>query len=335
MRCVLTLFAASIVLSACGGGSDGGVSPPSPAVPGPVATQATLTSANYVSVAQETLSSSSFLNTGTSFATGAQVSDQAALIRFGKDQLPKLSRWFANVPNQAVGAVQTQMESCAGGGTLLISENDVNGNLKADAGDTALLTATNCIFEGQSLNGKLVLTVNSVTGDVDVFPFGLSVNIGFENLTTQSSAGRTVGNGSMVVVITARAVNNKSVSVSAPSFSMSTTYGGVTYSNGLTNYLVSESVGPVSGGFTSTASTSGTLSSSAFESKSITASTPVPFVRSSTQAYPASGQLVIAGASGSKIRVTAISATTLRIELDADANDVFETSTTKAWSEML
>lgn len=334
MRFVLTLMAATMILSACGGGSDGGGSTPA-GTPAPVATPAALTSANYVAVSQEMLSSSAYLTTAINLATGAQVSDSEVLLRFSQDQLPKLSRWFASAPVQALGAVQTQTENCAGGGTLSISANDANGNLKVDAGDGAILTATNCVFEGQSLNGKLVLTVNSMTGDTDRFPFSLSVNVGFENLAAQSSTIRTVGNGTMRVTLAARAVNNQSLSVDTSSFVLSATYGGATYTKGLTNYLMSQNLTPVGSGFTSTTSTSGTLSSSAFESKSFTASTPTPFVRSSTQAYPASGQFIIAGAAGSKVRITAINATTLRIELDADANDVYETSTTKLWTEML
>ena len=334
MHKALLLAAATVVLSACGGGSDGGA-PVSAVTPAPVATQIALTAANYVAVSQETLSSSSFVTTAASLATGAQVSDSEILIRFGQDQLPKLSRWFANAPVQAVGAVQTQTESCPGGGSLSISKSDLNGNLKFDAGDAATLIATNCMFEGQSLDGKLVLSVNSVTGVVNAPPFSLSVNLGFENLAAQSSTGRTVGNGSMVVALTARALNNQSVSISTQSFSLSATYGGVASTKALTNYLTSQSFSPAGSGFTSTTSSSGTLSSSAFELKSITVATPTPFVRSSTQAYPASGQLLIASAASSKVRITAISSTMLRIELDADGNDVYETSTTKLWSEML
>lgn len=336
MRFVLTLVASSVILAACGGGSDGGGSAPAATPPpAPVATQATLTLANYVTASQETLSSSSFLTTTANLATGAQVSDPSVLVRFGQDQLAKLPRWFSDAPVQAVGAVQILTENCTGGGTLTISGNDANGNAKVDAGDSLSLTATNCAFEGALLNGKLALTINSVTGDVENFPYSLSVNLGFDKLTAKSSAASTVGNGSLVVTIDARATNNQSVSISTPSFALDTIYGATTYTKTLTNYLASESVSPAGAGFTSSSSIKGTLNSSAFESKSITLETRTPFVRSSTQAYPASGQLIITGAAGGKVRITASSATLLLIELDANADGTYEASTTKLWSDML
>ncbi|ABM35380.1 hypothetical protein [Polaromonas naphthalenivorans] len=331
MRHVLTLAAASAMLVACGGGSD---SAPA-ATPTPAATQATLTSANYVAVAQESLSSSAYLANTTGLVTGAQVSDSEALIRFGQDQLPKLPRWLADAPVQAVGAVQSQTENCAGGGTLTISANDANGNRLVDAGDSVSLTANNCSFEGQLLNGQLTLTINSLTGNPDHYPYSLSVTLGFNNLATQSASLRTVGNGSLALSIDARAANDQSLVLRTSSLNLSSTYGTTTYSKTLTGYATSVELRPAGTGFTSTTSVDGTLSSSAFESRSISIATPVSFVRTSGQTYPSSGQLVITGAAGGKIRVTVTSATTVLIELDADANGSYEASTSKLWSDML
>ncbi|MEC5214302.1 hypothetical protein RCH06_002865 [Polaromonas sp. CG_9.5] len=335
MRFALTLVASSVILAACGGGSDNN-SPSNDAGPSaPVAVQATLTSANYLAVAQETLSSSAYLATAADLATGAQVSDSDVLIRFGQDQLPKLTRWFSNSLVQAVGAVQTQTEACAGGGSLTITETDMNGNRKVDAGDSATLTAANCVFEGQSLNGQLALTVNSITGEPGEFPYSLSVSLLFTELAAKSSTVRSVGNGNLVLALSARAVNDQSLGFSTSSFAVAATYNNASYSRALTNYKTSVVVRPGGTGATSTSTVSGTLSSTAFESKSIDITTPVSFVRAGTQAYPASGQFIITGAAGSKVRITATSATMLTIELDADGNGSYELSTNKRWNEML
>lgn len=331
MRSVLTLVAASALLVACGGGSDPALSGSTPAA----ATQATLTLANYVVVAQETLSSSAYLADATGLVTGAQVSDSEALIRFGQGQLSKLPRWLADAPVQAVGAVQSQTENCAGGGMLTVSANDANGNLLADAGDSVSLTASNCSFDGQLLNGQLVLTINSVTGNPDHFPYSLTVTLGFNNLTAQSSSLRTVGNGSVALSIHARAANNQSLALRTSSLSLSSTYGATTYSKTLNGHETSVELIPAGAGFTTTTSVNGMLSSSAFESKSVSIATLAPFARTSAQTYPSSGQLVITGAAGGRVRVTGVSATTLLIELDADANGSYENSTSKLWREML
>lgn len=332
MRSILTLVAASAFLVACGGGDGGSASG---GASGLVETPATLTQANYVAVAQEALSSSAYLTTATDLVSGAQVSNPEVLIRFGQAQLPKLSHWLAGAPAQAAGVIESRMEACAGGGSLTLSVNDTNGNHLPDVGDSVALTATNCSFEGEMVNGQLVLTFNSITGNPDYYPYAFSVNLAFNNLVAQSASIRTVGNGNLTLSINARAVNDQSLGLRTASFALVTNYSGTTYSTALTNYQASENINPAGTGFTSTTSVSGALSSSAFESKFVTIATPISFVRSSTQNYPGSGQMFITGAAGSKIRVTVTNTTTLLIELDADANGSYETSTSKLWSEML
>lgn len=342
MRFFLTLVSVSALLSACGGGGGGGSASDGGAAP--VATPVALTQANYLTVAQEALSVSDYLGAATDFATGSQVSDPQVLIRFGQAQLPKLADWFAKAPVQAVGVVTSETLACDGGGSLLVSTNDVNGNNKGDVGDVVSLTAMNCTFEGETVSGKIVATVNSITGTPDFYPYAISVSMQFSNLTAQSSSIRTVGNGNLQVSIDSRGVNDDTLRLSTSDFSLVSIYGGVTYRQALSNYASSVVTKSDNSGVSSSASTSGTLTSSAFESKSIAITTLAPFVRVNAQypftrpdpqTYPRSGRILVTGAAGSAVRITATSATTVLIELDADANGSYETATSKQWSEML
>ena len=334
MRFSLTSIAASTILVACGGGGGGGDSPGAPPAPS-IAALATITPANYVAVAQESLSSNAFLLDATSLVVGAQVSDSSSLIRFGQSQLSKTPGRIANASVQAVGATQTFTEQCAGGGTLTVVENDRNGNQQADAGDSVVLTANNCSFDGEVLNGELSVILNSTTGNLDGYPYTLSGTLSYKNLTAQSSTTRVVANGSMTMNIDARGDFNQSVALAIDSFAVSSTYAGVTSSQTLTKYDTSLKVSPVGSGATWTSSVRGTLTSSTIDSKAVSIDTPVAFVRSSSQAYPASGQAIILGAAGSKVRVTATSATNVTIDLDADGNGTYETTVTKRWNEIL
>lgn len=233
------------------------------------------------------------------------------------------------------GVTQTQTEACPGGGTLTVTANDANGNNLLDAGDSASLTASNCTFEDNVLNGGLSFTINSATGDLSSQSFSASITLTFNQLTAQSASASTTGNGSLTLSGSAKAANDQSFSLSMPSFALSSTYGGVTYSRSLTNYTTSEIRSPAGTGFSSSIEANGTLTSSAFESKYIIIATSVPFVRSNLQVYPASGQATATGANGSQVRITVIDNTSVRIELDADANGGFETSVTKLWSELV
>ncbi|MBK5205261.1 MAG: hypothetical protein JJD98_07610 [Polaromonas sp.] len=329
MRNSVGLIALSAILSACGGGG-GGDSGSSI----PVGTPLTLTPSNYVAVAQETLSSSFYLVNSADLVTGAQLSDPSVIIRFGQAQLPKLSQWLADVPAQVTGATQSQTEACPDGGTLTVTANDANGNSLLDAGDSASLTVSNCAFEGNVMNGGLSFTINSATGDLRTQSYSASITLTFNQLTAQSASASITGNGSLTLSGSAKAANDQSFSLSIASFALSSTYGGATYSRSLTNYTLSDILSPAGTGFSSTEA-NGTLSSSAFESKFVTITTSEPFVRSSSQTYPASGQVTATGANGSQVRISVIDNSSVNIELDADANGTFETSVTKLWSELV
>lgn len=261
----------------------------------------------------------------------AQVSDPDVLIRFGQAQASKLPNWLADAPTLVTGATQTQTDACPGGGTLTVTVNDANGNNQADAGDSVSLTASNCVFEGRVFNGGLLLTINSLTGNLDIPPYSASITLAFTNLSAKSSSATTTGNGSLTLSVSAQTAYDQSFSLNTPSFAASSTYGGATYSRTLTNYTASVVLNSLS----SSTEVNGTLASSAFESKSVTIATSGAFVRSLSQAYPVSGQATATGANGGKVRLTVIDNTSVKIELDADANGSFETSVTKLWSELV
>lgn len=326
MRISASLLVLSSVLVACGGGG----SDPAPTPP-PAVTPLTLTSANYIAVAQESLSSSTYLVETASLVTGAQISDADVLVKFGQAQALKLPNWLSSRPAQVTGAVQSHTEPCADGGTLSITETDANGNNRADAGDSVSLTASNCVFQGSVLNGGLLLSINNLTGNLDAAPYSASFTLAFTNLSAKSSSSTTTGNGSFELSVNARTSTDQSFTLKTKSFAASSIYGGATYSRTLTGYTVSVDLSAIS----SSTKADGTLASSAFESKSVTIATSAAFVRSTSQAYPASGQATATGANGGMIRITAIDSTSVKIELDADANGTFETSVTKRWNELV
>lgn len=329
MRHTAIFLALSSVLVACGGGG-GGDAPAAPTQSTAGKTEVTLNATNYVAVAQEAMSSSNYLADASTLATGAEVSNADVLVRFGQAQANKLPGRLAGTQALVTGVTTTVTEPCTGGGTLTIVDNDANGNSLPDAGDSAVLTANNCMFDGSTLNGGLTLTVNSFSGNIDVPPFAVTMTLTFSNLTAQSAAASSTGNGSMALSLNATS-NAQTTSLTAPQFTTTSTYGGTTYSRTLENYTVVVDSNSAS----SRTTASGNLTSSAFESKRVTIATPQPFVRVLTQARPSSGQATATGANGGMVRVTVISNTLVNIELDADANGTFETSVTKLWSELL
>ena len=330
MRHSVLLLAVTSMLAACGGGG-GGDAPAAVDQSAAQKTPVTLSAANYVAVAQESMSSSSYLTDSATLAVGAESSNADVLVRFGRAQAGKISGWFAGTPALVTGAVVTTTEPCTGGGTVTIVDNDVNGNGQPDVGDTVALTATNCRFEGSILNGELSFAVTAFTGNIDTPPFSVTVALTFTNLTARSASASSTGNGTMVLALNATTASNETYSLKANQFSTTATYGTTKYNRTLENYTVT-----VASTATSSSTTaSGGISSTAFESKLVTIATPVPFVRTFPAPYPSVGQATATGANGGVVKVTAISNTQVKIELDADANGTFETSVTKLWSELI
>ncbi len=64
--------------------------------------------------------------------------------------------------------------------------------------------------------------------------------------------------------------------------------------------------------------------------------TPTPLVFGTlTQLFPDSGQMLLTGAAGNRsIRVTALSATLARLELDLDGDSVYENTATLKWTDL-
>jgi hypothetical protein len=331
MRNSASLLVLSSILVACGGGGSDApaASNPSPA-PAPAA-KATFSDANYIAVAQESLSSSNYLADAGTLAVGAEVNDADVLVRFAQAQAGKLPGRLAGTRALVTGATTSTTDACSGGGTLTTVENDSNGNGLPDAGDSVSLTATNCIFQGSTLNGGLTLVVNAFTGNANAPPFAATMTLTFTNLTAKSAAASSTGNGTMVLSLNAPTSSSQTVSLKSTQFTSTATYGSTTYSRTLNDYTVAVDLNAT----TSKSTAVGTLSSSAFDSKAVTIATPVPFVRVFPQTRPSSGQATATGANGAVVRVTAISNTQVKIELDADANGSFETTVTKLWSELI
>ncbi len=53
-----------------------------------------------------------------------------------------------------------------------------------------------------------------------------------------------------------------------------------------------------------------------------------------TDRYPSSGSLLLTDTQNRRALITALDATTYQLQIDADANGTYETTTTGLWSEL-
>lgn len=316
-------------LLACGGG--GGEAPPTPVI----------TSGNYVSVAQEGLAASFYLLNSSNFANGtptlAAVAPPNALapVHFALRQLAPIAQGLATQGQPPLAASASQTVACPDGGSMSVSANDANGNATLDAGDSITLSMSQCKFQGSTLDGTLEMDFSSVSGNPNTSVYAFAATMKYTNLAVISASNATRGNGSLNLSITSRALHDQTLRLTAPHFSATATYGGASHALSLSDFVVEETMAPSGTGFTSSTTSNGTFSSSALEDKPLSIATSLPFVRASTQTYPASGQASITDATGRKLRVSVSNATSVLIEGDADGNGSYELSTSKLWSELL
>lgn len=320
-------------LAGCGGG--GGDDAGTPTVPsaGPVA----ISSANYEGVSQKTVAAADYVNdSGSLLSLGAQVAPSGGtLVAFSRLTLARLPGVVQKARPTAVGATSTEVLECSGGGSISVVINDANNNQQADSGDSFVATASNCVEDGATVNGVLRMAISATSGDLSGTVWSATVAITLQNLRAASAAGSATGNGDMTLTIASTGLETGSLEIRANSLTMSGTVGGVNDTITLSNWR-SVSATTLSGGSLRTSTTvTGTLASSALASGTVEVSTPQPLVTLGTSIYPSSGQLLAVGASGSKVRITAQSSTTVLLELDANGDGTYETSVTRAWTTLI
>lgn len=341
MKFLAVVFSTS-VLVACGGGggggdaSSGGATGSTTNVP-PVAA---LNSSNQNYAAQDATSTAFMPLSGAQTLTGAQTTDESVLFNIARDQLDKLPTYMADAKANSTltGVVQSQTTSCQSGGSLTISVNDADNNSVLSAGDSLTIVSNNCVMSSGTVTGSLGFVINSLSNfqSSSSTNYSLGVTMNYGNFTVTSSGLIASINGSLSLAISSTGTNAWSETISTPSLAVSGNYAGVTRSRSLTNYSSTATRTPnATYSYLTSYSINGTVTSSALSTQSITFATSTPFVRRSTNAYPSSGAMVITGASNSKLRITTLNNVQVTQDLDANGDDIYESTSTVNWNSLM
>lgn len=330
---ILASTLATSFLAACGGGGGDET-----AIPAPVATAA-LTSANQDSAARDA-SSTAFLPLfgGAQFLTGAQATDESALFKIARAQLDKLPTYLADARsnNVLVGVVKSETHNCRFGGTLTVSASDADNNNVVSAGDSVTITGNNCIESEGTISGSLSFVINNLSGVFGSSTYSAGMTMTFNGLSVANSQYSASMSGSLSLTAVANGVNSSSQTYSAPSLALSTTYAGVARSISVTAYSATATTSPnATYGYLTTFTARGALTSVALSSQTISFNTTTPLAARPNDDYPSSGVMVITGGANSQIKLTALSNTQVRQELDANGDGTFESSKTVNWNTLL
>lgn len=327
LACLATIAA---VLAACGGGGDG--SSGDPLVP----SAATITAANYEGVARQVLAATSYMGDATGLVTGAQVAPgPQALFGFARAQVRRVPGLFANRVPLVNGVVTTDTLDCTSGGSVTVRQNDVNGNGQVDVGDAVTLTARNCVEDGATLSGALDISFSAVNGDLDSDVYSATVSITLKDLRAATPAGNATGSGQFTLAISSANANTSALALDVSSMAVSGSFGGTADTVTMQNFSLSSSTALSGGRLRTTTSVSGTVGSNNLAGGTVTLATGSPLVQFDGDLHPSSGQITATGAARSQMRLTVQSVTNVLLELDANGDGSFESSTVKTWASLV
>jgi hypothetical protein len=328
MHTLYLAIASTLVLSACGGGggSAGGGSTPvqtSNLTPITAATSGKAAAAGFTANALVGNSSSSITGvlTGVSIG-GAGISAVAPVLTLVK-------RTLGQGGAQLLTGV-TVSHACTGGGTLMVDATLHNAQTVSN-GDTMAVTAQNCVEDGNNLNGRVTIAFSNITGDpMNTWVGGATMDTTLAGFSIASGGTTATVNGDMKIVYASTSSTSNSIAISGKSLQTSEQKAGATVANlTLSDYSVT---GSTNGATTTSAANFGlsgnanSLGQFAFTVKSLQ-----PFVSVGT-AMPGSGALIVNGAASS-VTVTALSASSVRLDFSAKGDGVITQSTTLSWAE--
>lgn len=328
MACIFPRLVSTFMitlLAACGGGGDsvnGGDSQDSN-------TALVFTGENYESVSQAVLKSSDNLTTlsssSSTFLTGVNLETPPALMPALVSQIKKIKSWSSRSTAALSGVEISDSEACTYGGAVNVSATDDNNNDELDAGDSMSISFENCATNSsERISGSMSLVVNSIS---DSYYIAADISMRLNNFRVVSGNSAVSARGDMRLTMQ-ESSSDTYFSISSNSLKTSSTENGVTEDFSLSNFSLNLSDSNTS---TDQLTYGGTLAMSSFSNHSLVVKPLSPWLIRDAAYNPYSGQMLLTSQAGSKIRITAVSSSYIRLELDASGDGVYEESKVIPW----
>jgi hypothetical protein len=329
----------AVGLAGCGGGGDSssGVSTAAPTVTITATNQGTVTRA-MIDGGQAFGQSQPFAATGG--ASAQSIGSAPMALRVGVLQAvvqrglvaalsPRHGTGIASAVRPAAASSST--DPCSVSGSITTTVNDADNSQSLSSGDTLTLSFNRCEDSGgDAVSGGMIFTIGSVTsgaaGNVQ-----FSGSLAFAQLSASSGTHLANIQGSVGV---AAAITSTSfqiaLTVGADALAVTSSAPGyldtIVYDPGM-QLIVTATDGAVP---QTDVTLNGSFTASSIGGRVVVA-TILPLRQLGTDSDPSSGQVVVTGASGTHLRITALSATSVQLELDANGDGTYESSGVFAW----
>lgn len=303
--------AVAMMLAACGGGGDSGAT-------------LELTASNYTLATQEALGASLSFSKPSRLLLATE--DRGTAAGAADARRGALSAQAA--------ATRTQTLPCDNrAGSMVMTVDDANNNFSVDAGDKATLQANNCQADGDTLDGRMSMVFNSVQGDPAGSVFTLAVSLTLDGFRVVSAGTQVTSNGRMDINMRSTDADTVTSTFRADGLSSEVRNGGTARTRTVSGFSLEQDIRPQGSSYTTSYTVAGRVASTGLDNRDVAVSTLQPLVVVGAASYPGSGQVLLTGARG-RVRATAQPGGTLLLELDADGDGIYETRSTKTWSDM-
>ena len=226
-------------------------------------------------------------------------------------------------------AIQTYADACALGGSFTETWNDADNNGVLSTGDTASLTFRECEEEpGLRIDGTIALSNVVMTGTSATPARSVGATFTYHSLrfTFDDESVTVDGDMSLQAAITNYAPFTYDFSVNGKSLVAQSGARHEALSGYDANIYIDYTAG------TYAYAVGGTVSGSSMPT-AITMTTPKAFA-GNIGAFPVTGMTVATATDGTAARLTVNSATNVTVDLDADADGVFESSEQMTWAQL-
>lgn len=328
----LALASALIVtsLTACGGG--GGSSTAGTTTPAAGTTKINDQTAT-AELSGAYSASSSLYNMGSS-STSMVTKDAGSggsfsTVDFALRKLDGLLTAGGDAGGLASKAVGSATVACSGGGTVGAVVDDADNSGAFSTGDSAVFTFTGCREGGMTMSGRMTISQVLVTGSVYAPSYSVGATFSFESLSASGASQPTVtinGGFSLQAAYTTSPAAVVSATITGTAFSATTSAGIDTLSDFAASVTVNATTNRYQYGVSGREADSAT-------NTAITITNPVPF-QGTVGTYPSSGSLRVQAADGSAARLTATSATSVIVDVDANGDGTYESSSTRTWAQI-
>jgi hypothetical protein len=317
----------SLILSACGGG--GGSTASGSTAVAPAA--ASISPENFQAAAATATSPVGDLidlNITTSLiVVGVEVN--APPLSLASVSIAIYKRFRGTGSRLATGVVVT--EQCSGGGSVSIDESTAS-SATFTVGDRATFTFTDCKEPNLStLNGVVNFRIAALSGDFNSTTYNFGMAATFDNFSFSGAAKRQTIKGDLAVVVSQNGTSTVNTSMSGSSLAIT---NGVPGASANTYLLTPYTLYSTEANGSTSLSAKYTLSGSSTKlggDYTYNVETLQPLIMSSSTGDPSNGSFIVRGAPAT-VTVTALDATSVRIDYSEKGDGVVSATKTMTWT---